>query len=83
MPTKNAEKVLSINIYSGSLTLPSAIIFKLTMIVLMQLMDGPNLNIFLAIAAAVMSDSALPFLFEITARCEIITSYCSVYLVTR
>lgn len=70
IPTKNAEKVLRISNYNGSLTFPSAIALRLRMIVLMQLMDGPNLNIFLAIADATINDSALFFLVEITSRFE-------------
>ncbi len=54
MPTNNAENVFSINIYRGSELLPDAITFRLIIIVLIQLIDGPNLNTFLVIAAPVI-----------------------------
>lgn len=43
-------------------------ILRLVMIVLIQLIDGPNLNTFLVIAAAVIKDSAFPFFLESVAR---------------
>lgn len=66
MPTKNAESVFSISIYKGYVLFPSAMIFKFVRIVLTQTIEGPNLNTFLVIAAAVISASALNFFFEIT-----------------
>lgn len=83
IPTKKEERVFSIKIYNGSFILPDAIICRFTMMVLMQFIDGPNRNIFLAIAEAIIKDSALPFLPEMMSRCEIMVSYCSAYLVTR
>ncbi len=53
------------------------------MMVFMQLMEGPNLSIFLAMAAAPINDSALLFFPDIISLLEIIISYCSAYLVTR
>lgn len=83
MPTKSAENVLSINIYKGSELLPDAITFRFIIIVLMQLMDGPNLNIFLVIAAPVIKASALPFLALRAVLWETIISYCYAYFVTK
>lgn len=76
MPTNNAENVLSIKIYRGSELLPDAIIFRLVIIVLIQFMDGPNLNTFLVIAAPVIKASAFPFLVLKVDLWETIISYC-------
>ena len=61
MPTKNAESVFKITIYKDSLYFPEAIRFKFKMTVLMQLREGPNLSIFLPMAAAFIKDSAFVF----------------------
>lgn len=63
--------------------MPDAIIFRLKIIVLIQFIDGPNLNIFLVIAAPVIKASALPFLALKVDLWATIISYCYAYFVTK
>ena len=83
IPKKRAENVFKTSIYRGSLYFPDAIAWRLRIIVLMQLIEGPNLSIFRAIAAAPMSDSTLFFFSRMVLRWAMISSYCSAYLVAR
>lgn len=82
-PTKNADRVLRIWIYSGYFTLPSAIACKLAIIVFTVVMDGPNLSIFLPIPAAPPKELTFADFLLISSLSDIIVSYCYSYRVRR